>query len=64
MSSLLENFNQLSDLIRQLEKNDSRIRSGQIPDAWRENLRIIGILKRARVALVKEAEEKEEKNEE
>jgi len=44
MKSLLESINELDDLIRQLHKMESRLRSGQVIDAWRECCRLIAYL--------------------
>ena len=48
MKSLLEQVNDLDALIRSLRKVESKVRSGQIIDAWREILRIISFLERAK----------------
>ena len=45
MKGLLEQVNALDHLIRSLHKIDSKLRAGQIIDAWREVNRLIGSLR-------------------
>ena len=58
MKSLLNNVNELDYLIRQLQKLASRIRSGEIIDAWRELNGLIGYVNKAKQDLIKEVENK------
>lgn len=60
MKSLLERVDALDNLIRQLRKNESRMRSGQWIDAWRENNRIIAVVEKDKRDLMCDAEGKSE----
>jgi hypothetical protein len=44
MKSLLESITEVDEIIRQLHKMESRLRSGQIIDAWRECCRLMAYL--------------------
>jgi hypothetical protein len=61
MKSLLNNVNELDYLIRQLQKLASRIRSGEIIDAWRELNGLISYVNKAKQDLIKEVENKDVK---
>ena len=54
MKSLLETIDGLEQLIRQLHKLESKMRSGQIIDAWRETNRIIAKLEAEKTRLIEE----------
>lgn len=56
MKSLLNDVNELDYLIRQLQKLASRIRSGEIVDAWRECNGLIAYVNKAKQDLIKDAE--------
>ena len=58
MKSLLENVNELDDLIRQLHKMESRMRSGQWIDAWRDNNRITAYLEKKKQDVISSESEK------
>ena len=53
MKNLLESVTELDDLIRQLHKMESRLRSGQIIDAHRECCRLIAYFDTAKKNLIK-----------
>jgi len=53
MKSLLENVNELDEVIRQLHKMESRLRSGQIIDAHRECCRLIACFESCKKNLIK-----------
>jgi head-tail adaptor len=57
MKSLLEQVNGLDSLHRQLQKMESRMRSGQFIDAWKDCTRLIAIIDRAKSDLIKSEEE-------
>jgi cell fate (sporulation/competence/biofilm development) regulator YlbF (YheA/YmcA/DUF963 family) len=57
MKSLLDNVNELDVIIRQLEKMESRMRSGQWIDAWRECNRLLAAINRAKQDLIKKEQE-------
>ena len=61
MKNLLNNVNELDYLIRQLQKLASRIRSGEIIDAWRELNGLISYVNKAKQDLIKEVENKDVK---
>ena len=61
MKSLLNEVNELDYLIRQLQKLASRIRSGEIVDAWRECNGLIAYVNKAKQDLIKEVENKDVK---
>ena len=52
----MERVDTLDNLIRQLQKMDSKLRSGQIIDAWRELNRIIVDLIQMRRKLIADTE--------
>ena len=54
MKSLLETVDELEQLIRQLHKMESKMRSGQWIDAWRETNRIIARLEDDKTRLIQE----------
>ena len=56
MKSLFEQVNQLDELIRQCHKLESRMRSGQWIDAWREINRIIAYLNKTKEVLIKNSD--------
>ena len=56
MKTLLEQVNELDELLTKMHKMESRMRSGQWIDAWRECCRIISILQRNKQELIKEEE--------
>jgi len=58
MKSLLDDVNELDFLIRQLSKLASRIRSGEIVDAWRECNGLISYVNRVKQDLIKNSEKK------
>ena len=58
MKSLLDNVNEIDDLIRRLQKMESRMRSGQWIDAWREVNGIIAFLNRVKQDLIHSADTK------
>lgn len=53
MKSLLEKINEVDELIRVMQKMESKMRSGQFIDAWRECNRIIASLERAKQDIIK-----------
>ena len=59
MSGLLHDVNELDNLIRQLHKLASRIRSGENVDAWRECNGIIAMVTTEKQNLLKNADAKE-----
>ena len=59
MKNLLYNVNELDNLIRQLQKLASRIRSGENVDAWRECNGLIAYVNKAKQDLLKEVEDKD-----
>jgi len=58
MKSLLDNVIELDDLIRQLHKMESRLRSGQVIDAHRECCRLIAYFNATKKNLIKSETEK------
>ena len=60
--SLLDTIEELDGLIRLQEKVESKLRSGQIIDAWREIKRIIATLQKERKDILEK--EMSSKNEE
>jgi hypothetical protein len=54
--SLLKEVTEIDNLLRQLQKMESKLRSGQIIDAWRELCRIMALLNTLKENLIKEAE--------
>ena len=60
MKSLLEQVSEIDVLIRQLEKMESKMRSGAIIDAWRECNRIISVLNKAKRDILAESEKENE----
>lgn len=52
MKSLLDNVNELDVIIRQLEKMESRMRSGQWIDAWRECNRLLAAISKSKQDLI------------
>jgi hypothetical protein len=61
MKSLLENVNTIDDIIRQLQKMESKMVMGQVIGAYRECCKLIAFFVRAKQELIR-AEEKEKKN--
>ena len=55
MDSVMEKIEVLETLIRDLRKVESKMRVGQIIDAWREQTRIIAYVDKARQNFIKEA---------
>jgi len=53
MNSLLNDINDLDEIIRQMQKMESKMRSGQFIDAWRDCNRIISSLMRNRQDIIK-----------
>lgn len=53
MKSLLEQLNGLESLHRQLQKMESKMRSGQFIDAWKDCTRLIAGVERAKSDLVR-----------
>jgi len=60
MKSLLEQVKKLDQVIRQLQKLSSRMKAGQIVDAYRECNNLIGSLMQDRENLIKSADSGEE----
>lgn len=60
MKSLLENVDELDELIRLMQRIESRMRTGQFIDAWREGCKVQARLNEAKRVLIKSVEE--EKN--
>ena len=56
MKSLLEQVTSLDELIRQLHKIESKMRSGQIIDAWRGVCSMIGSLNQSKKDLLDDAD--------
>ena len=52
MKSLLDKTDELDRHIRQLRKMESKMRSGQVIDAWRDCNRIIADVEKARRDLI------------
>ena len=52
MKSLLDSVNELDALVRSLHKMESKMRSGQFIDAWRELHRIIASLEKEKQKLL------------
>jgi len=48
MKSLLESVTEIDEIVRQLHKMESRLRSGQIIDAWRECCRLMAYLEQCK----------------
>ena len=61
MESLLDRIEPLDNLLRQLQKMESKMRSGQFIDAWKDCTRLISIMERAKVDLIEHEQEQEEK---
>ena len=61
MKNLLNDVNELDYLIRQLQKMASRLRSGEVIDAWRELNGLISYVNKAKQDLIKEVENKDVK---
>lgn len=59
MSSLLEQVSGLDSLHRQLQKMESKMRSGQFIDAWKDCTRLVSILERAKSDLIKQNDRSE-----
>lgn len=53
--SVFKQVQEMDELIRQLHKMESKLRSGQIIDAWRELNRILALLTKERESLIKQA---------
>lgn len=53
MNSPLEQVNELDNLIRQLQKMESKMRVGQWIDSWREVNRVIAYLVRKKESVMK-----------
>jgi hypothetical protein len=60
MKSLLEQVGEIDSLIHQLEKMESKLRSGAIIDAWRECNRLVAALNKAKQDLLADSEKKNE----
>ena len=60
MKSLLEQINGLDSLHRQLQKMESKMRSGQFIDAWKDCTRLISIMERAKADIIRAEEEGED----
>jgi hypothetical protein len=56
MKNLLNDVNELDYLIRQLQKMASRLRSGEIVDAWRECNGLIAYVNKEKQDLIKQSE--------
>ena len=52
MKNLLNDIKKLDDLIRQLQKMESKMRSGQWIDAWRELTRVLSTLRSSREEVI------------
>ena len=52
MKNLLNDVKKLDEIIRQLQKMESKMRSGQWIDAWRELTRIVADLKKSREEVI------------
>jgi len=59
MKSLLEQTDALDKLSRQLRKMESKLRSGQFIDAWRDCNRIIAEMDRSKRDLIKGSSDEE-----
>jgi len=59
MKTLLEKVSDIDNLVRQLRKMESRLRAGQVIDAWRELNRIIALLEREKESVLADAEKKD-----
>jgi len=55
MKSLLESVTEIDEMVRQLHKMESRLRSGQIIDAWRECCRLMAYLEQCKKQIISEA---------
>lgn len=53
--SLLTDVKQIDFLIRQLQKIESKLRAGQIIDAWRELTRVLALLQKSKDALFQDS---------
>ena len=60
MKSLLEQVSGVDNLHRQLQKMESKMRSGQFIEAWKDCTRLIAALDRAKIDLIKAKEESED----
>ena len=56
MKSLMEQVSELDKLVRLLRKMESKMRSGQWIDAWRDCNAVIALIDRARVSLIEGSE--------
>lgn len=61
MNSLLNNINELDELIRRHHKMESKMRSGQFIDAYRDLGGILAFLNRSKQKLIENAEKKDDK---
>ena len=61
MKNLLQNVNEIDDLLCQLRKLASRIRSGENVDAWRECNGLIDYVNKTKQDLIKDVEQKDVK---
>ena len=60
MSNLLDDVQVLDELIRELEKINSKMENGHFIHAWRDNRRIISKLQQMRNQTIKKASQDEE----
>jgi len=59
MSKLLENVQVLDELIRELEKINSKLENGHVIYAWRDNRRILSKLQQMREETIEDASNEE-----
>jgi len=63
MKSLLERIEGLDELISKMQRLESRMRSGEFIDAWKEITRIIAFLFENKRQIIREAQEEKKKQE-
>ena len=56
MKSLLEETVELDNVIRQMRKMESKMRSGQWIDAWRDCNKVISLLEKSKEDIIRNSE--------
>lgn len=60
MKTLFDSVSELDNLHRQLQKMESKMRSGQWIDAWKEVMRLMAVIEKEKSNLIKRETENEE----
>jgi hypothetical protein len=56
MTNLLNDVNAIDELIHRLQKMESKLRSGQIIDAWRDCCGVLAMLTKHKQKLIEDAD--------